>query len=75
MNELTLQVEATAEVAQACINSIKPELDQDIHGRSNVEITYDKKLTLHISAKDLHALRAATNTYLRWLDMCVKLAK
>lgn len=75
MNELTVRIRVPREAGAAILDSIKPELDLDTHGRSAVELTYDRELTLHITAKDLHALRAATNTYLRWLDMCLKLTK
>jgi len=73
MNELLVSLKVKPEVARVCLDSIKPEIDADMHGRSTVELSYDKELVLRISAKDLHAMRAAANTYIRWLDMCVKL--
>ncbi|MFH1055956.1 MAG: KEOPS complex subunit Pcc1 [Candidatus Altiarchaeota archaeon] len=75
MNEFTVSIKVSEDVAKACLKSIKPEIDSDTYGRSKVELKYDGELTLRIEAKDLHALRAAANTYLRWLDMCIKLAK
>jgi len=75
MNELTVFLDVPEEVAKTIISSIRPEIDSDAHARSTVEMKYDKGLVLYITAGDLHALRAAANTYVRWLDMCVKLAK
>jgi tRNA threonylcarbamoyladenosine modification (KEOPS) complex Pcc1 subunit len=75
MNELTVSVQVPEETAKAILKSILPEIDSDGYGRSKVELTYNKELILKISSPDLHALRAAANTYLRWLGMCVKLAE
>jgi tRNA threonylcarbamoyladenosine modification (KEOPS) complex Pcc1 subunit len=75
MNELTVRLKIDEDAAKACLSSILPEIDADTHERTNITLKYDKELILHISAKDLHAMRAAANTYIRWLDMCVKIAK
>jgi tRNA threonylcarbamoyladenosine modification (KEOPS) complex Pcc1 subunit len=75
MNELVVRLQIPQEAAEACLNSIKPEVESDIHERSSVELKYDGELILRITAGDLHALRAAANTYIRWLDMCLKLVK
>jgi tRNA threonylcarbamoyladenosine modification (KEOPS) complex Pcc1 subunit len=75
-NELTVTVKVPGEVAQATLQSIRPEIESDLHGRSNIELAAKAgMLVLSIRAADLHALRAAANTYVRWLDMCTKLAK
>ena len=75
MNEFILRLRVSPHVARACLEAIKPEIDSDIHGRSKVELKYDNELILTILASDLHAMRAAVNTYVRWLDMCLKLVK
>jgi tRNA threonylcarbamoyladenosine modification (KEOPS) complex Pcc1 subunit len=75
MNELTVTLDVQKDVASSILKSMRPEIDSDIHGRSSISLAYDTALVLHISSQDLHALRAAANTYIRWLDMCVKLAK
>ena len=76
MNELTVRLQAPGEVAAATLESIKPEINAEIHGRSTVDLRYEGgELILHVSAKDLHAMRAAANTYIRWLDMCAKLTE
>ena len=74
--ELTVRLQVPAEVAEATLNSIHPEIESDLHERSSVELKYEgQELVLHIKAKDLHAMRAAANTYVRWLDMCTKLTQ
>ncbi len=73
MNEFLFTVEATPEVAEAVLKSLTPELEENTHERSKVKLTYDGELTLHITSDDLHSMRAAVNTYLRWLDMILKL--
>jgi len=73
-NHLTVRLNVPENVAKTVVSSILPEIDSDSYGRSDVRLSYDGALILDISSPDLHALRAAANTYLRWLDMCLKLA-
>ena len=75
MNELTLKVETSSDVASAIIDSVQPEISSNQHGRSSVDLSYDGVLNLRVNSSDLHALRAAVNTYLRWLDMSLKLTQ
>jgi tRNA threonylcarbamoyladenosine modification (KEOPS) complex Pcc1 subunit len=76
MNELTVEAEAKSEVHDAILASIQTEIDEDTHKRSKIKIKSEKdKIILQITAKDLTALRAAANTYLRYLDMALKLAR
>ena len=74
MNELKVRLPVSGGKAEAVLASIKPEIDSELHDRSKVQLNYDKELILHITAKDLSAMRAAANTYIRWLDMSLKLA-
>ncbi|MBU0762703.1 MAG: hypothetical protein KKD39_06725 [Candidatus Altiarchaeota archaeon] len=76
MNQLILEVEADPRKADAVLKSIKPEIEEDIHTRSSIDLKYESgKLILEINAKDLTAMRAAANTYIRWLDMCMKITE
>jgi len=75
MNELTVNLKVSKESADAILRSIRPEIEADIHERTHISLAYDGELILTITAKDLHAMRAAANTYIRWLDMCMKLVK
>ena len=74
MNELLVTLELPKETAETCIKSIRPEAENDIHERSQVELHYGGGLlVLRITATDLTAMRAALNTYLRWIIMCAGL--
>ena len=75
MNELTVRLQVSEAAAKACLGSILPEIGSDLHERTTIKLAYERELILSITATDLHAMRAASNTYIRWLDMCVKLAK
>jgi tRNA threonylcarbamoyladenosine modification (KEOPS) complex Pcc1 subunit len=75
-NELTVTVEVSDAAADAIMASVLPEIDSDTHERTAIKMSRQGgRLALTIRAKDLHAMRAAANTYLRWLDMCAKLAE
>jgi tRNA threonylcarbamoyladenosine modification (KEOPS) complex Pcc1 subunit len=73
MNELIFTVEASPEAAEAVLKSVAPELSENARERSKAELSYDGGLSLHITSDDLHSMRAAVNTYLRWLDMALNL--
>jgi tRNA threonylcarbamoyladenosine modification (KEOPS) complex Pcc1 subunit len=75
MNELSVRIQVPRVRAEACLASIRPELEAGAHDRSTVELSYDGELILDVTARDLHAMRAAVNTYLRWVDMCLKLTE
>jgi tRNA threonylcarbamoyladenosine modification (KEOPS) complex Pcc1 subunit len=48
--------------------SLVPEVERPTSERSTVEVASEKgKLTIRIEASDVAALRAATNSYLRWV--------
>lgn len=76
MNVFEAYFTLTEEKAGIIANSLKPELKAVSHERSKTTITSKgNKLKLKIQAEDLHALRAAINTYLKWIIMCNELAK
>ncbi len=76
MNTLTVRVKVPVEAAEAVLQSIKPEAESDAYQRSEVSLSYeDCEIVLNAKAGDLHAMRAAANTYIRWLDMCLKLTE
>lgn len=71
MNRLEVRLELPAKAAETCRRSIEIEAGNASIERSTVEITSDGGvLRLIIKAHDLVALRAAMNTYLRWVGMC-----
>ena len=62
------------ETAQVCCASVGLEAESEALSRSKVELSCEKDaLVLHVSALDLGAMRAAVNTYLRWIIMCCDL--
>lgn len=55
--------------------TIRPESAVEIP-RTSVEISrHDEKLSLHIESSDMNGLRAAVNSYLRWVDMAAAISE
>jgi tRNA threonylcarbamoyladenosine modification (KEOPS) complex Pcc1 subunit len=76
MNSFTLKAGIDRERAEAIISAIKLEAESESYERSDVRVGYDNDmLALEIIAGDLHALRAAVNTYLRWVQMCENITR
>jgi tRNA threonylcarbamoyladenosine modification (KEOPS) complex Pcc1 subunit len=72
MNELTINLCMPEDLSEICIKSITTE-DRKFE-RSNVEVSRTESgLLVYITAHDLSALRAALNTYMRWIIMCCEL--
>jgi tRNA threonylcarbamoyladenosine modification (KEOPS) complex Pcc1 subunit len=61
--------------AQVVADALTPEILHRIP-KTKVEVQVEEKtLILNISAKELSSLRAACNSYLRWVDTAVKVAQ
>ena len=74
MNELLVTLQLPKETAETCIKAIGLEVENDVHERSKVDLKYGNGiLVLVIKSKDLTSMRAALNTYLRWIIMCSNL--
>jgi tRNA threonylcarbamoyladenosine modification (KEOPS) complex Pcc1 subunit len=57
------------------VNSLIPEIKNKIP-KTNVEITYSgKTLFLKIETNDISSLRAACNSYLRWINTAFDVKK
>ena len=55
--------------------SLSPELKQKIP-KTNVELSCsDNTLSLNIESKDVSSLRAACNSYLRWIATAINVKK
>lgn len=53
------------------VETLKPETIRDIP-RTKVEVDVrDGELVIDVSAEDVNALRAALNSYLRWLKLAL----
>jgi KEOPS complex subunit Pcc1 len=56
--------------------SLSPEVEHSISERSNVIITSKKcDVSIFIEALDIVALRAAINSYLRWINTILDIVK
>lgn len=63
-----ITIDAVEELVQIIEKSLHPEVEQPISERSKVEITTENsELRIRVKASDLAALRAALNSYLRWV--------
>ncbi len=57
------------------VNSLIPEIKNKIP-KTNVEVTYSgKTLFLKIETNDISSLRAACNSYLRWINTAFDVKK
>ena len=62
--------------AEAVYRALKPETRHSIGPRSKVTIVLEgKSLQIAVSAKDISALRAAINSYLRWVSGSAELIR
>lgn len=76
MNTLSIEIETTPEKAEVCKKALELEPKTETLKRSKTEIeNKGNTLIIKIKAKDLTALRASMNTYLRWVDMCLQITK
>lgn len=63
------------EEARIIAQSLDPEIKQRIP-KTKVQVTLSKNtFSINIEAKDLSSLRAASNSYLRWIDTALKVKK
>ena len=63
------------EEARIISESLDPEIKHKIP-KTNVKVNLsDKTFTLEIEAKDISSIRAACNSYLRWINTALKVKK
>ena len=71
-----IRVDSTKELAEIIENSLKPEVQDPVSTRSKVEVVAeDDIIRINIAASDLSALRAALNSYLRWVDSILEVVE
>jgi tRNA threonylcarbamoyladenosine modification (KEOPS) complex Pcc1 subunit len=71
MKQADVSIKLDKSISQIVIQSMQPELDQ-IGSRTKVRlIETDDGITLSFDANDISSLRAALNSYLRWLDCII----
>ena len=65
----------SAEEAKIIAEALDPEIKHKIP-KTKVEVSLsDKKFFLSIEAKDVSSLRAACNSYLRWINTALNVKK
>ena len=63
------------EEARVVAESLSPEIKHKIP-KTNIELSLSKKtFSLKIEAKDVSSLRAACNSYLRWINTALDVKK
>lgn len=63
------------EEAQVIAESLHPEIDNKIP-KTDVKISVDKNIcSLFIESKDVSSLRAACNSYLRWINTALSVKR
>ena len=72
--ELTIEIRLpSSKLAETVYSSLLPETQQPSGFRSHVTVKHKgRELELHILADDIVALRAASNTFLRFVSVAVK---
>jgi len=65
----------TSEEANIVANSINPEIKNKIPKTKVDTKLSDKAFSITIEAKDLSSLRAAINSYLRWINTALTVKK
>ena len=61
--------------AKIIVESLSPEIKQKIP-KTNVQISLSNNiLSLNIEANDISSLRAACNSYLRWINTALNIKK
>jgi len=72
--KLVFDFDSTKE-AKVIAESIQPEIIHKIP-KINVDVSISEKtFSLSLEAKDVSSLRAACNSYLRWIDTALKVSK
>lgn len=61
--------------ARVVVESLKPEITHKIPKTSATISLSDKTLDMEIEAKDVSSLRAACNSYLRWINTALNVKK
>jgi tRNA threonylcarbamoyladenosine modification (KEOPS) complex Pcc1 subunit len=65
----------TAEEARIIASSLNPEIKNKIP-KTNVKVSLEgKTFSLEIEAKDISSLRAACNSYLRWINTALNVKR
>jgi len=71
------RAEITIEHPKAAIieSTVRPESKGEFPKTSIIVSRQDDKVTIAIDSSDINGLRAAINSYLRWMDMAVTIVE
>jgi KEOPS complex subunit Pcc1 len=59
--------------ASIILKSLLPEIKNPATNRSKIDLLIrDGKLLMNVEAKDMNALRATLNSYIRWINMIME---
>lgn len=72
MNHLRINLEMPREEAEICRKSLAIEAGEVRKSKIDLS-TCREGLRIEVEAEDLSSLRAAINTYLRWITLCINL--
>jgi KEOPS complex subunit Pcc1 len=70
MKRALICIKGDKNMSRAITDSLAPEMDRKIP-RTKVNITWKEDILLDIQAQDTNALRAALNSYLRWVKVTI----
>jgi tRNA threonylcarbamoyladenosine modification (KEOPS) complex Pcc1 subunit len=63
-----ISINFSPKISEVIFEALKPELDSNLTDRSTVSlIKTSKGISIILTASDITALRAALNSYLRWI--------
>lgn len=69
------KIKIDSEQPSLLMDVLRPELGREVPRTSVTGYTENGKLILEISARDLPAMRAALNSYLRWIKVANDILK
>jgi tRNA threonylcarbamoyladenosine modification (KEOPS) complex Pcc1 subunit len=74
MFDLEVTIDLPLHAARICAESIQMEAQSEALSRSKIDLSCrEDALIFRVAASDLSSMRAAMNTYLRWINMCASL--
>lgn len=73
MHSLQIRIDSAGDDAIKMLKTLEPEAD-DIMKKTQVKILNDLP-GIYIEAEDAHVMRAALNSYLRWLEITENIRK
>ena len=74
--EVEIVLVDTTEVVRTIVGALKPEVERPSSNRSTIDISGEANtLRMSIMASDISALRAALNSYLRWVEVIIDAVK